>query len=363
MQIPREVIVEKEQIVEIPRYVANIKHIYHHTGHEIQYSQKEIQHHKKRVVNYIGEQKQVTIRQNVVHVPKFVEVEVIEWIDLTTERPIEIFKEEIVEVPKTVYEDVEEEVIIEKTRKKFIEVCEERVVKKFVQVPEHRVVRVPKIVFADNTQIIENIVEVPEIKYTDRVVEKIVDVWEDTYLEVEEVKKIEEYVEVPVVKKVTKIVEVPVVEYVQKNIEVPEIQKVIKYVDEVTIEEQIKYIDMHVDVLEEEIVEVPVVRHVEVPELEVVDVNIYVPVVKKVGVIMEIECEVHHDVFEEKSTDVTVDIERREDVVHDRIHVNDGELEPVVLATHSWDTSRIPDMYRSFRLPALDKDGCCEADL
>merc|ERR1740117_427378 len=351
VQIAREVIVEQEQIIEIPRYIVNTNHIYHHTAHAIQYRQKEIQRHRKRIVHYIGEQKQMTIAQEVIHVPKFVEIEVIEWVDLVTERPVEIFKEEIVEVEKIIYEDVEEEVVVEQTRKKFVEVETEQKVTKFVEVPEHHVIFVPKIVYCDNTQVIENIVEVADIVYEDRTVEKMVDVWMDKYVDVPVVKYLEEYVEVPVIKKVKKVVKVPVIEYVDKVVEVPEIKTVTKYVD------------MHVDVIEEEIVYVPTIRRIEKPELEIVDVEIIVPKIKKVGVLMEINCEVHHDVHEEATSDIIVEIERKEDIVNDRIHVTGGDLEPIVHSTHKWDRTQIPAQFANFLLPVLASDGSSSNEL
>merc|ERR1711865_1057528 len=150
------------------------------------------------------------------------------------------------------------------------------------------------------TQVIENIVEVADIVYEDRTVEKMVDVWMDKYVDVPVVKYLEEYVEVPVIKKVKKVVKVPVIEYVDKVVEVPEIKTVTTYVDDVTVEEKIKYVDMHVEII--------------------------VPKIKKVGVLMEINCEVHHDVHEEATSDIIVEIERKEDIVNDRIHVTGGDL-------------------------------------
>lgn len=357
VEIPREVLVKREQICEVPRYLANVKHVYHHSGNEMIYRQKEIQLHKKRIVQYVGEQKQTTIKQKVLHVPKFVEVEVIEWIDLITERPVEVVREETIEVEKTIYEDVEEEIIVEKKRKKFVEIEQIQHVTKYVTVPQEQVVRVPKIVYTDNTQIMENIVEVPEIIYKDRIVEKIVDVFEDKYIEVAMVKTIPEYVEVPVIKRVEKIIEVPVIQYVETTVEVPEIRTITTYIDEVEVEEQIRYVDMKVDVIEEEIVEVPNEILVDMPELVMVDTEIFVPEIKKVGVIMEIDCEVHHDVIEETTQEINVDIERKEDILHDRIHVDEGELEPIIESEHIWDTSNIAIEHQHIVLPHFGEDG------
>ena len=92
IEIPREILIEDEQIIEIPRYIENIKHVYHHASHETQYKQKELQHHKKRIVQSVFEQKQVTIKPKVVHVPKFIEVDVIEWVDVVTEKPVEVVR-------------------------------------------------------------------------------------------------------------------------------------------------------------------------------------------------------------------------------------------------------------------------------
>merc|ERR1711924_100366 len=82
------------------------------------------------------------------------------------------------------------------------------------------------------------------------------------------------------------------------------------------------------------------------------------PKIKKVGVIMEIDCEVHHDVFEESTSEVTVDIERKEDVIHDRIHVNEGEMEPIIETSHEWDRTQIPPEFATFVLPEFGDDGC-----
>merc|ERR1711865_1143354 len=204
---------------------------------------------------------------------------------------------------------------------------------------------------------------VADIVYEDRTVEKMVDVWMDKYVDVPVVKYLEEYVEVPVIKKVKKVVKVPVIEYVDKVVEVPEIKTVTTYVDDVTVEEKIKYVDMHVDVIEEEIVYVPTIRRIEKPELELVDVEIIVPKIKKVGVLMEINCEVHHDVHEEATSDIIVEIERKEDIVNDRIHVNGGDLEPIINSTHKWDRTQIPAQFANFVLPELDSDGCCSDQL
>ena len=43
---------------------------------------------------------QVTIRHKVVHVPLFVEVEQIEYVDVIKDPPVETVREQIVEVPK-----------------------------------------------------------------------------------------------------------------------------------------------------------------------------------------------------------------------------------------------------------------------
>merc|ERR1712166_884981 len=66
IEIPREILIEDEQIIEIPRYIENIDYVYHHTSHETQYKQKELQH-KKRIGQSVFEQKQVTIKPKVVH--------------------------------------------------------------------------------------------------------------------------------------------------------------------------------------------------------------------------------------------------------------------------------------------------------
>merc|ERR1711935_473314 len=179
IEIPREILIEDEQIIEIPRYIENIKHVYHHASHETQYKQKELQHHKKRIVQSVFEQKQVTIKPKVVHVPKFIEVDVIEWVDVVTEKPVEVVREEVVEVPKVTYEDIEEEVASIRTKKRYVDVERVERIVKYVEVPKQEIVRVPKVMYLDNTQVIENIVEVPQITYIDRVVEKIVDVWVD----------------------------------------------------------------------------------------------------------------------------------------------------------------------------------------
>merc|ERR1711918_224707 len=168
----------------------------------------------------------------------------------------------------------------------------------------------------------------------------------------------DEYIEIPQVVKMDKIIEIPVIEVRETFVDVPEIKTVQTFVDDVTVTEEVKYVDVKVDMIEEEIVEVPQVRNIEKPELVMVDTNIYVPKIKKVGVIMEIDCEVHHDVFEETTSEIIVDIEKKEDIIQDRIHVNEGELEPIIEPTHVWDHSAIPMEYKGFVLPELTIDGC-----
>merc|ERR1712086_182052 len=259
-----------------------IKHVYHHASHETQYKQKELQHHKKRIVQSVFEQKQVTIKPKVVHVPKFIEVDVIEWVDVVTEKPVEVVREEVVEVPKVTYEDIEEEVASIRTKKRYVDVERVERIVKYVEVPKQEIVRVPKVMYLDNTQVIENIVEVPQITYIDRVVEK--------------------HVEVPVVKEIVEYVEVPVIQKVEKIIEVPKIEKV--------------------------------------------------------GKIVEIEREIHHDVFEETTSEINLGSEVKEDVIHDRIHVRAGETEPEIgECLHVWDRSKIPPEYQNYELPEMSFDG------
>merc|ERR1712086_699559 len=288
-----------------------IKHVYHHASHETQYKQKELQHHKKRIVQSVFEQKQVTIKPKVVHVPKFIEVDVIEWVDVVTEKPVEVVREEVVEVPKVTYEDIEEEVASIRTKKRYVDVERVERIVKYVEVPKQEIVRVPKVMYLDNTQVIENIVEVP------------------------------------VIQKVEKIIEVPKIEYVETIVEVPEIKTVTTFVDDVTVEEVINYVDIHVDVVEEEVVQIPNIRTVERPEIVYVDTTMTVPKIKKVGKIVEIEREIHHDVFEETTSEINLGSEVKEDVIHDRIHVRAGETEPEIgECLHVWDRSKIPPEYQ-----------------
>merc|ERR1712086_964967 len=325
IEIPREILIEDEQIIEIPRYIENIKHVYHHASHETQYKQKELQHHKKRIVQSVFEQKQVTIKPKVVHVPKFIEVDVIEWVDVVTEKPVEVVREEVVEVPKVTYEDIEEEVASIRTKKRYVDVERVERIVKYVEVPKQEIVRVPKVMYLDNTQVIKNIVE---------------------------------YVEVPVIKKVEKIIEVPKIEYVETIVEVPEIKTVTTFVDDVTVEEVINYVDIHVDVVEEEVVQIPNIRTVERPEIVYVDTTMTVPKIKKVGKIVEIEREIHHDVFEETTSEINLGSEVKEDVIHDRIHVRAGETEPEIgECLHVWDRSKIPPEYQNYELPEMSFDG------
>merc|ERR1711935_886373 len=252
----------------------------------------------------------------------FIEVDVIEWVDVVTEKPVEVVREEVVEVPKVTYEDIEEEVASIRTKKRYVDVERVERIVKYVEVPKQEIVRVPKVMYLDNTQVIENIVEVPQITYIDRVVEKHVDV--------PVVKEIVEYVEVPVIQKVEKIIEVP----------------------------KIEYVEIHVDVVEEEVVQIPNIRTVERPEIVYVDTTMTVPKIKKVGKIVEIEREIHHDVFEETTSEINLGSEVKEDVIHDRIHVRAGETKPEIgECLHVWDRSKLPPEYQNYELPEMSFDG------
>merc|ERR1740130_833756 len=231
-------------------------------------------------------------------------------------------------------------------------------VTKYVQVPQEQVVRVTKIEYRDTPQIIENLVEVPEITYQDRIIWVDSNTCHDKTVEVPGVKQIEEYVAVPVVKKVEKRIAVPKVEYVDKVIEVPVIKVVQIFVDVVTEEQTIKYVDVEIEDVQEEIVEVVTVKRVEKPEIVYVDKEIIVPKIVKVEKLVTIDREVHHAVHEETREDVDLGTETTEDVVVDTVLMKGGTLKPEIMqAVHEWDRTKMPAQYQSFTLPQLTADG------
>jgi hypothetical protein len=384
IQVHRNKNVEIEQEIEIPVYVSKVKNIYHHQGTSKKQKQKTVQKKTKHVLEKHVEQKQIDIKKKVIHRPKYVEVDQVQWVDVVREILVDKVEEEIIEVPQVIYKDIEEPVECIRKKYRYVEVERVEKVPKYVDVPvpeiKETLIHVPKIqytdVFVDQEvirhvevpHIVENIVERPVVTYKERVVERYVDTWVDVKVPTNIVVRVNKYVEKPVTRRKEKIVEIPKVVVVKKTVEVPQIRVVKKYVEVVKTEEKINYIDVEVENIVEEVVEVPVVKyidiykdvpkvrrttkHVEVPQIEYIDREIEVPKIKKVEKMVEIPREVHFDVSEHSIEMIDMGVTCEEETTRDKITVRGDDLEPVVVAEeHVWDTTTVPVRYKDIALP------------
>jgi len=364
IEVVRHVPVEQEQEFEVPKYVENIKNVFHHTKTKIESKQKLVVAKKLLITHNITEQQQVTVKHKVVHVPKFVEYEVLEFVDVVIEVPVDTVKIETIEIPKVIYQDIDEEVVEVRKRVKYVEQEVVSKVAKYVQVPQEQVVRITKIEFRDHVQIVENLIEVPEITYQDRIKWVDTNVSTDKTVEVPVVKTITEYKEVPVVRKVEKRIEVPKIQYVENVIEIPTVRIVKKYVDVVNEVEKVVYKDVEVEEIQEEIVEVVTVKRIEKPEVVYVDKEVIVPKIIKVEKIVIVEREVHHAVHEETSVDKRGDDSEvlPDEVVEYTVMMKEALTPEIMEADHEWDRSKVPAEYKDYALPPLTADGHIDQD-
>jgi hypothetical protein len=391
VEVVRNNIVEtdKEEEVEVPVYVAKTKNIYHHNGVQMKLKQRTVKKHTKHVLDKTTRQKQVEIHKKVIHKPKFVDVERVEYVDVVQEVCVDKFTEEIIRVPskQITYQEIIEPVEVIRKKYKTVEVTKVHKIPKYVNVAskskgyKETVVHVPKIQYKDKIvnreviryidvpHVVENIVEVPKITRKDRIIETYIDEWVDIKREVPVVQTIHRYVEKPVTKMIERIIEIPKVVHTKKVKEVEDVIIKEKFVEVVNIQEQVNYIDVEVEEIKEEIVQIPkitwvdryediprvrkVQKLVEVPEIAFVDRDIEIPKLVKVEKIVEIPREVHFEICENKEPlFVDMGTEHEEEVFHDSIEVRGDDLEPKVTQTeHEWDQSSIPPRYREIPLP------------
>lgn len=302
-------------------------------------------------------------------VDKYVDVEVIEYVDRITEQEVDkyIYVDKVIDIPVEqvviVEELVEEEVrqVVNKTRdvekpvyydviKKIQKPIKKSIIREVEkEILVERVEEVEKREYRDVVTEVEVVREVPreQIVEVQKVVEVIENVEVPETIIREVIKEVE--VETPIYRKVAKYVEVPIEKYVDKIVERPidvyveeEIRKTVR-VDQVVEREveKIVYVEVPVEKVVERIIEVEIIK----------DVPVYVDkiVEKQVEVIVEKHVQVLVPKFVEVPVERVVDkVIETEVIVENPVYVEQDDVEEEVrMATISGQSQILRKSYNA----------------